>query len=225
MRILVTYAVQGEFTELKFPGLIGEEEVQVGYLRTGVGKVKSAFYLSEAISHAQPDLVVNVGTAGTIRHQVGDIFVCRHFVDRDMQKLVELGMEYEIDSMDLLSQKGYCLHWPAGGVCNTGDTFLTELSDVSGDVVDMEAYAQALVCRAKNVPFISVKYVTDIIGQNSVKHWCRCSEGVGRILREVRRSLAHHFNVLNDSICQVTPTATRNNTIFISVSGIKKKMQ
>lgn len=49
--------------------------------------------------------MVNVGTAGTIRHQVGDIFVCRHFVDRDMQKLVELGMEYEIDSMDLLSQK------------------------------------------------------------------------------------------------------------------------
>ncbi len=119
MRILVTYAVQGEFTELKFPGLIGEEEVQIGYLRTGVGKVKSAFYLSEAISHAQPDLVVNVGTAGTIRHRVGDIFVCRHFVDRDMQKLVELGMEYEIDSMDLFS----------------------------------------------------VKYVTDIIGQNSVKHW------------------------------------------------------
>lgn len=27
------------------------------------------------------------------------------FVDRDMQKLVELGMEYEIDSTDLLSQK------------------------------------------------------------------------------------------------------------------------
>ena len=50
MRILVTYAVQGEFTELKFPGLIGEEEVQVGYLRTGIGKVKSAFYLAEAIS-------------------------------------------------------------------------------------------------------------------------------------------------------------------------------
>ena len=169
MRILVTYAVQGEFTELKF-GLIGEEEVQIGYLRTGVGKVKSAFYLSEAINHAQPDLVVNVGTAGTICHQVGDIFVCRHFVDRDMQKLVELGMEHEIDSTDLLSQKDI--------VCTGRQVvyairgyFLTELSDVSGDVVDMEAYAQALVCRAKNVPFISVKYVTDIIGQNSVKHW------------------------------------------------------
>ena len=30
MKILVTYAVQGEFTELKFPGLIGEEEVHIG---------------------------------------------------------------------------------------------------------------------------------------------------------------------------------------------------
>ena len=171
MKILVTYAVQGEFTELKFPGLIGEEEVQEGYLRTGIGKVKSAFYLTEAIIRAQPDLVVNVGTAGTIRHQVVDIFVCRHFVDRDMQRLKGFDMECEIDSAELLAQKGYCLHWQREGVCNTGDTFLTELSDVKGDVVDMEAYAQAWVCRTKNTPFIAVKYVTDIIGQNSVKHW------------------------------------------------------
>ena len=37
--------------------------------------------------------------------------------------------------------------------------------------MDMEAYAQAFVCRELNVPFLSVKYVTDIIGQNSVQHW------------------------------------------------------
>lgn len=171
MRILVTYAVQGEFTELKFPGMIGEDEVQIGYLRTGVGKVKSTYHLSEALRSVQPDLVINVGTAGAIHHQVGDIFVCRRFIDRDMQKLVDFGLEYEIDSAELLAQRGYCLHWQGEGVCNTGDTFLTELSDIKGDVVDMEAYAQAFVCRAKNVPFIAVKCVTDIIGQNSVKHW------------------------------------------------------
>lgn len=191
MRILVTYAVQGEFTELKFPGLIGEEEVQVGYLRTGIGKVKSAFYLAEAINQARPDLVVNMGTAGTLLHRVGDILVCRHFIDRDMQKLGDLGMEYEIDSADLLKQKGYCLHWHGNGegVCNTGDSFLTELLDVQGDVVDMEAYAQAMVCRAKEVPFISVKYVTDIIGQNSVKHW-------EDKLADARKGLGEFFEVL-----------------------------
>lgn len=186
MRILVTYAVQNEFTELKFPGLIGEDEVQIGYLRTGIGKVKSAFYLSEAINHGQPDLVVNVGTVGTVRHQIGDIFVCRHFIDRDMQKLVEFEVEYEIDSSDLLAQKGYCLHWQGDGVCNTGDAFLTDLADVKGDVVDMEAYAQALVCRAKNVPFIAVKCVTNIIGQNSMKH-------LGDKLADARKGLSEFF--------------------------------
>ncbi len=171
MKILVTYAVQEEFTELKFPGLIGEEEVYIGYLRTGIGKVKSAFYLDEAITQGQPDLVINIGTSGSVDRQVGDILVCRHFVDRDMQKLAGMDLECEIDSSALLAEKRYCLHWEGEGVCNTGDTFLTELSDVKGDVVDMEAYAQAFVCRAKNVPFIAVKYVTDIVGQNSVKHW------------------------------------------------------
>ena len=153
MRILVTYAVQGEFTELKFPGLTGEEEVQVGYLRTGIGKVKSAFYLTEAINRAQPDLVVNMGTAGTVRHQVGDIFVCRHFVDRDMQKLTDFDMECEINSAEL------------------------------------EAYAQAWVCRTKNTPFIAVKYVTDIIGQNSVKHW-------EDKLADARKGLGEFFEAL-----------------------------
>ena len=171
MKILVTYAVQGEFTELKFPGLIGEEEVHIGYIRTGVGKVKSAYYVSEVLNQAKPDLVINVGTAGSIDCQVGDILVCRHFIDRDMQKLADMGLEYEIDSSALLAEKGYCMHWAGEGICNTGDTFLTELSDVKGDVVDMEAFAQAFVCRAKTLPFIAVKYVTDIIGLNSVKHW------------------------------------------------------
>ena len=64
MKILVTYAVQGEFTELKFPGMRGNDEVQVGYLRTGIGKVKSAYYLTDALNRLQPDLVINIGTAG-----------------------------------------------------------------------------------------------------------------------------------------------------------------
>ena len=40
LKILVTYAVQGEFTEIKWP------DVEVYYVRTGIGKVKSAFHLS-----------------------------------------------------------------------------------------------------------------------------------------------------------------------------------
>ena len=59
LKILVTYAVQGEFVEIKWP------DVEPYYIRTGIGKVKSAFHLAEAIRQVQPDLVLNLGSAGT----------------------------------------------------------------------------------------------------------------------------------------------------------------
>lgn len=187
LKILVTYAVQGEFTEIKWP------DVEVYYVRTGIGKVKAAFHLAEAIQQVKPDIVINQGTAGTINHQVGMSLVCRHFVDRDMHKMSGLGMECHIDSSELLAARGFCRHWTESATCNTGDSFLTELTDIEGDVVDMEAYAQAFVCRAKEIPFISVKYVSDVIGQNSVKHW-------QDRLEDARAGLSHFFNVLKESI-------------------------
>ncbi|MCQ4917131.1 nucleosidase, partial [Bacteroides nordii] len=54
---------------------------------------------------------------------------------------------------------------------NTGDSFLNEFTDIEGDLHHMEAYAQAFVCTSKEIPFISVKFVSDVIGQISVKHW------------------------------------------------------
>ena len=52
LKILVTYAVQGEFTEIKWP------DVEVYYVRTGIGKVKAAFHLAEAIQQVKPDIVI-----------------------------------------------------------------------------------------------------------------------------------------------------------------------
>lgn len=60
-----------------------------------------------------------------------------------MHKLAGLGLSYELDTSALLEQKGFCRHWTESATCNTGDSFLTELTDIEGDVVDMEAYAQA----------------------------------------------------------------------------------
>lgn len=89
-----------------------------------------------------------------------------------------------------LQGEGYHTGTPAIFVRFSG---CTELTHVSGDVVDMEAYAQAFVCRSKEIPFISVKYVTDIIGQNSVKHW-------EDKLADARQGLSHYFNVLKERI-------------------------
>ena len=49
---------------------------------------------------------------------------------------------------------------------------LSQNSEVlHGDVIDMEAFAEALVCKKMNIPFVSVKYITDVVGKNSLKAW------------------------------------------------------
>lgn len=182
MKWLMTYAVKEEYTEIKFPH---DEIIPVC---TGIGKVNAAFRLTEAIYENRPDAVLNIGTVGTVDHQVGTLFVCRKFIDRDMQKLASLGLPYEIDFQEYPVIQGFSWVGKREGVCNTGDSFLTELTDIEGDIVDMEAYAQAAVCKERQLPFVSVKYVTDVIGQNSVKHW-------QDKLAEARKSLNEFFKI------------------------------
>ena len=164
-RILVTYAVPQEVVEFKWEG------VECFYLQTGIGKMKSAFYLSEAIAGFEPDVVINIGTSGSIQHQVGDVFYCTQFIDRDLEKVKNLGLSSRVDTSLSLMEHQIAQSWSNEGTCNTGDSFVTSAAELGGDVIDMEAFAQAWVCEQKEIPFVSIKYVTDIIGQNSVKHW------------------------------------------------------
>lgn len=166
--ILVTYAVKEEFITLN-----SSDNIQ--YVRTSVGKTKSAYYLTRKIIEEKPDFVLNIGTAGTISHKVGDIFIARHFIDRDYKAIKLPGIEYEISGESLIKNypelKSWLSTYDKVGICSTGDTFVTEVASISEDFVDMEAYTQAFVCKEMGVPFLSVKYITDIIGENSVEHW------------------------------------------------------
>lgn len=165
LKVLLVYAVNDERINLEI------NKYEFRYIRTGIGKVKAAIRLSDAIHSERPDVVLNIGTAGTLSHRIGDIFVCRKFIDRDFQKIQLPGLDYELKTSGLFDKKEIFCDWHPAGVCNTGDSFLTEACNIEGDAFDMEAYALALVCKEKDIPFLSVKYITDIIGKNSVKHW------------------------------------------------------
>lgn len=54
------------------------------------------------------------------------------------------------------------------GVCGTGDQFETGMPKVPCNLVDMEGYAIAKVCKKMGVRLISVKYITD--GANDTAH-------------------------------------------------------
>lgn len=180
LKVLVAQALPEEYTDTPLP------LAKVEHIYTGVGKVNAALRLTVAIQRLRPDVVLNVGTAGTTKHHVGDILLCTRFMDRDLRPLAGFGVTWQQDTARGLERLPWVWGLPVDGLCNTGDSFVTDANETDGDVVDMEAYAQAQVCRELGIPFLAVKYVTDIVGQNSVKHW-------EDKLADARRDLTAYF--------------------------------
>ena len=74
-------------------------------------------------------------------------------------------------------------------LCSTADSFATHRHEVSGDVVDMEAFALARVCLAENARFACVKYVTDGADSDSATHWEAALDDAARAFVTVYQSL------------------------------------
>jgi len=87
-----------------------------------------------------------------------------------MEKLQNFGVPFYVDFTDEVYKLEFLNDWDFDSVCNSGDTFLTS-ADGTGDVFEMESFAVARICEEHEIPFIAVKCVTDIIGQNSIQHW------------------------------------------------------
>lgn len=156
-----------------------------------IGKACAAIAVTKAILSEQPDIVINIGSAGTLTHAIGDIIVSTHFEDRNFAQteLPNIIYEYcennayENSFPSIIKNKEV---WKNDFIVNTGDDFVTTELQAHGDAFDMESFAELLACRSENVPFISIKYITDIIGQNSIKLWAEK-------LEEARTSLTEYF--------------------------------
>lgn len=166
-------------------------------LISGVGKVPSTYTLARVLQVTQPSLVLNVGSAGAVRFSPGDVLVCRDFVDRNLLGLEIEGVIAQIESTlpDLYSLPPSIISGQEDRelcpVCATGDSFVTTEEEACGDVVDMEAFAQAYVCRKAGVDFLSVKCVTDVVGQNSVGLWEERLADAQRTLEEYFEKYGH----------------------------------
>ena len=58
-----------------------------------------------------------------------------------------------------------------GYSCGTGDSFVNKKIDMIVDVVDMEAYAIAKVCKLENIEFKCFKYISDNADVNADNDW------------------------------------------------------
>lgn len=151
------------------------QDVFSGYdvLYSGIGKVNAAYALTSYLKDRKPSLVVNMGTAGSRKHKGGVVVSCTSFVQRDMD-VTALGFDkWKTPFSDdpVVINHGVRAAGFADGVCGSGDNFDASAGADDFDVVDMEAYALALICKREGVPFMCLKYVSDGADEAAHKDW------------------------------------------------------
>ena len=133
-------------------------------LHTQIGKVNAAYSLTRYLAqNDKPDLIVNLGTAGSRKHKGGTIVNPTSFVQRDMD-VTPLGFKLgqtPFSDDPLVLEYGQSVDGLVSGVCGTGDNFDVSEKALDYDVVDMEAFALALICSREKVPFLCLKYISD----------------------------------------------------------------
>ena len=175
---------QEEAGGLKFTlGRIGEHDVVL--LQCGIGKVNAAMGATLMIEHHRPTCVVSTGVAGGIDTclDVMDVVVSDRLVHHDVSCGTGLGCEPgQVQDLPLylpahpaMVATALGLQTPtrihAGLIC-TGDQFITsrpELEQIKrnfpdGLAVDMESAAIAQVCYLQQVPFVSLRIISDTPG-------------------------------------------------------------
>ena len=139
----------------------GIEEYPI-YL-SGCGKVNATIATMEAID-AGAKKIINYGTAGAVRDISGLVEVTG-YVDRDMD-VRPLGFrlgQTPFEEGIRIGRKGL--------VVGSGDSFAVGKPEIECDIVDMEAYAIAKVCKKYDVEFRCFKYISDKADENAASDW------------------------------------------------------
>ncbi len=167
MSILVVAAMREEAAEISART---DHEVLV----TGIGTLPAAIALTTRLARGPlPERVVNVGTAGALVDLGPGVYEIGAVVKHDRKVLDISGLT------DFVYPRRIGVDTVTGlptARLATGDTFVntTALRDElarESDLVDMEGYALAAVCREFNVPFTMLKQVSDNADETSNVSW------------------------------------------------------
>ena len=142
-------------------------------LIAGVGKINAAYELTKAIQQCKPNLIVNLGSAGSNVFRKGEIVCCTQFLQRDMD-VRSLGFQqYQIPFSDIPAVLSYGIKISgiAEGICGTGDSFETNHFSSDYNVIDMEAYSFAFVAMKEQIPFLCLKYISDGADGMAAEDW------------------------------------------------------
>jgi len=153
---------------------------------SGIGKVSSTVYMSFACQHFQPDLVINIGSAGSLNNAipVGCTLFAKHLLYHDVD-VTAFGYKYgQVPGMpeQYYPSKLYTDHFYQSLTCSkhhgvilSGDSFISDQEILNAlrlkfpyaDAIDMESCAIAQMCHLINVPFVVMRTITDGSNNNA----------------------------------------------------------
>ena len=151
-----------------FVAALKEETPGLDYFHyIGAGKINATYNLVKLITKFKPK--------GAIKKELSGIIECTKFYQRDMDvtglldfKLGETPFDEIIEIIN--SDHGYS--------CGSGDSFVTGKINMDVDLVDMEAYALAKVCKLENIKFRCFKFISDNADDNAPLDWIEnCKKG------------------------------------------------
>ncbi|MBR3002727.1 MAG: 5'-methylthioadenosine/adenosylhomocysteine nucleosidase [Clostridia bacterium] len=160
------------------------ENVNCVLVKSGIGKVNAARTTQVLLDNFDVECIINVGAAGAINYSlnIGDVLIAENVVQHDFDLtafghkkgyITGVGEKIQCDA-NLLNKfknildenKNYNIK---KGIVASGDIFCTDenmknkiYKKFNADVVDMECSAIGQVAYLNNVPFISIRCISDI---------------------------------------------------------------
>jgi adenosylhomocysteine nucleosidase len=139
---------------------------------SGIGKINATHLITQLMIEEQPELVLNVGTAGCLRSELlGGVFGINEVIERDMNAeplaprgVVPFSSELPFLRSDFGSTK-----------CATGDSFVTGhdkwLFENEVDLVDMELFAIAKIVERYGAKWRAIKFASDLANEDAAENW------------------------------------------------------
>ncbi len=160
-------------------GKIGKKDVVI--TKCGIGKVSSSIVTSIIINEFKPSLIINTGIAGgTSPLSTNDIFIADKYIYGDFdltvfgyekgqvpgcEKYFNSSIEHTTLFKNFLTNNAFSYK---EGIIITQDSFITSMSQLTsfdnlGVATDMEGASIAHTCHLNNIPFFSIRIISDVI--------------------------------------------------------------
>lgn len=170
--------------------------MDLSLLKSGIGKAFAAFGTTLLLDHFKPEIIINIGSAGSLEPslKIGDVVVSHEVRYHDVD-LTAFG--YEQGQMaqcpasfiaapslitlaeEIIKQLGI---YAVRGLLVSGDIFINSTQTLANIrhifpkaiAVEMEATAIAHVCHQFSVPFVAIRTISDVANQTAYLNFKKC---------------------------------------------------